>query len=245
MRAIRRIRKEFRARKLSKLFHKYRQFTMVPEMQFVANLEICLELAPAAGCIVECGVWRGGMSAAMAEVLPGRRHLLFDSFEGLPPAREIDGAAALRYQENKQSPIYFDNCRAESTFSETAMSMSPAKDFQLVRGWFAKTLPAFVSPEPVAILRLDSDWYDSTMDCLTYIYPQMASGGLILIDDYYTWDGCSRAVHDYLSRHKLTDRVRESRGVCFLVKDERTPERTGDTTPGHDESAARAVPATT
>jgi len=190
----------------------------------MSNLRLCSEFAPATGCIVECGVWRGGMSAAMAEVLPDRHHLLFDSFEGLPPAQDIDGVAALSYQNDKGSPTYFDNCRAESSFSEKAMAMSPAKDFQLVRGWFEETLPTFVSPEPIAVLRLDSDWYASTTDCLTYLYPQVMPGGLILIDDYFVWDGCARAVHDYLSKHKLTDRVHEFNGLCFFIKGEHRQE---------------------
>jgi hypothetical protein len=158
------------------------------------------------------------MSGAMADVLPGRSHILFDSFEGLPPAKDIDGRAALDYQKDKTSPVYFDNCTAESSFADKAMKMSAARDFRLVRGWFNETLPNFVSPEPIALLRLDADWYESTMDALNSVYPQIMSGGLVIIDDYYTWDGCARAVHDYFSMHKTADRIREFGGICFFVK---------------------------
>jgi len=56
------------------------------------------------------------------------------------------------------------------------------------------------------------------MDCLTAFYPQLVQGGIIIMDDYYTWDGCSRALHDYLSSHKLADRIEQFHGICYLVK---------------------------
>ncbi len=191
---------------------------MVPRDAFEINLELCLQWGPKSGCVVECGVWRGGMSAAIADVLPGRVHLLFDSFEGLPPAQDSDGPSALEYQKNISSPTYYDNCRAEISSAQTAMRMSKAKDFRLVKGWFDQTMPKFSVPEPIAVLRLDGDWYSSTMDCLTNMYPQVMEGGLVLIDDYYTWDGCARAVHDYFSAFKLAERIHEFSGVCFVVK---------------------------
>ena len=212
------LRREARRRRLHGVHRKYQNYTMIPGSVCASNLEICLERAPKDGCIVECGVWRGGMSAAIADVLPGRSHFLFDSFEGLPPAKEIDGTAALDYQKDKNSPVYHDNCRAERSFAEQAMSKSEAKEYRLVQGWFNDTVPGFTAPEPIAILRLDGDWYDSTMECLRGLYPQVQQGGLILIDDYYTWDGCARAVHDYLSAQGAVDRIQEHRGVCFLVK---------------------------
>jgi O-methyltransferase len=207
-----------RQKRLRAITRKYAAFTMVAPREIAANLLLCLERAPACGCIVECGVWRGGMSAAIADVLPGRTHYLFDSFEGLPPAREIDGTAALNWQADKASPHYHDNCRAEISYAERAMRLSAAGEFHLVQGWFDKTLPGRKLPEPIAVLRLDADWYESTMACLDSLYPQVMPGGLILIDDYYTWDGCSRAVHDYFSRHKTADRIHQFRGIAYCVK---------------------------
>ena len=68
-------------------------------------------------------------------------------------------------------------------------------------------------------LRMDADWYDSTMDILTNLFPQMNKGGVIIIDDYYHWEGCTRAVHDYLSKHECTEAITStSLGVCFIVK---------------------------
>jgi O-methyltransferase len=213
-------RRVLRQMRLRAIFRKYKRekFTMLSERAGVANLLLCVERAPSGGCIVECGVWRGGMSAAMADALPGRAHFLFDSFEGLPAAKEIDGPAALNWQRDTASPGYFDNCRAERSFAEKAMRMSAAREFHLIQGWFDKTLPGLKLPEPIAVLRLDADWYESTMACLNALYPQVMPGGLVILDDYYTWDGCARAVHDYLSMRKTADRIHEFRGVPFLIK---------------------------
>jgi O-methyltransferase len=200
-------------------YTKYRDFTMIPSGWYAANLLIAADLAPKHGCIIECGVWRGGMSAGLADTLPGRTHFLFDSFEGLPPAKvDVDGADAIAYQRDKNHPAYHDNCRAERSFAEKAMGRSAAGKFTLMQGWFNETLPEFAPPEPIAVLRLDGDWYESTMDCLNALYPHVVKGGLILIDDYYTWDGCARAIHDYLSTHKLTDRIERFEGACYMLK---------------------------
>ena len=77
-----------RIRRLARLHRKYRDHTMIPWWSWQDNLTLCWQHGRGPGCLVECGVWRGGMSAAMAELLgPGRRSYLFDSFEGLPPGR--------------------------------------------------------------------------------------------------------------------------------------------------------------
>ena len=140
------------------IYGRYRNFTMVSPETYVSNLVLCANKAPNKGCIVEAGVWRGGMSAGIADMLPGRVSYLFDSFEGLPPAKEIDGEAALQWQRNVSMPTYYDNCRAERSFSAQAMAMTRAKQFYLIEGWFSDSLVGFVPEEPIAILRLDGDW---------------------------------------------------------------------------------------
>ena len=171
------------------------------------------------GCIVECGVWRGGMIAGIAELLgPERAYFLFDSFEGLPPAREIDGPDALAWQSAVDSPIYYDNCRAPVEMAEEAMRISGARQAALVKGWFADTLPGFRPPAPIALLRLDGDWYDSTLGSLNSLYPYVSDRGLIIVDDYATWDGCSRAVHEFLARTSSVRRIQRFEGdVCVLT----------------------------
>src|ERR1700752_4096876 len=82
-------------------YWRYRRFMMIRRHNYVKNLDACLRHAPKSGCIIECGTWRGGMSAGMADILPGRIHYLFDSFEGLPPATSLDGERAVAYQQDK------------------------------------------------------------------------------------------------------------------------------------------------
>lgn len=198
---------------------KYRDYTMVRRKKFINNLMLASRVQDVPGCVVECGVWRGGMSAGMAEVLgPNRHYYLFDSFEGLPPATAIDGPKALQWQKNTTSPTYYDNCSAEMEFASRAMAMSPATRVTFKKGWFSETLRDFVPEEGIAVLRLDGDWYDSTLQCLEALYKHVVRGGIVIIDDYYMWDGCSKAVHDFLSAHRLPARIRQTgMSVCYIV----------------------------
>jgi O-methyltransferase len=209
--------RSWRAVQYLRLYGKYREFTMAPGKYFWRNLLIVDEHRHVEGCVVECGVWRGGMSAGIAEVLgPEREYFLFDSFEGLPPAKTIDGEKAKAWQQDTQSPSYYDNCRAPVDFAERAMRLATVPKYTIVKGWFEKTVPEFVPPCPIAVLRLDGDWYESTMVVLEALFKYMAPDGIVIVDDYYAWDGCSRAVHDFLSRHQLTARVTQRYGVCVL-----------------------------
>ena len=143
--------------------------------------------------------------------------MLFDSFEGLPPAKPVDGPAALSWQSDKQGSYYYNNCTASRSDAETAMRLAKATKTHFVQGWFDRTLPGYQPPAQISVLRLDGDWYESTMACLQHLYKHMANGGVIIIDDYYTWDGCSRAVHDFLAAEKLSLRIKQlDNDVCFL-----------------------------
>ncbi|HTA29595.1 MAG TPA: TylF/MycF/NovP-related O-methyltransferase [Candidatus Cybelea sp.] len=196
-----------------------KEFTMIKPRIYVENLALAERVRDLPGCVVECGVWRGGMSAGIGKVMgPQRDYFLFDSFEGLPPAKEIDGKAAMDWQSDKDSPSYYENCAAGTEFAEKAMALAGIKSFHLKKGWFDKTLPGFKPPMPIALLRLDGDWYDSTMVCLSHLFDFVTPGGLIVLDDYYTWDGCSRALHDFLSRRSAAERIKSLDSVCFLEK---------------------------
>lgn len=205
-------------------YRKYRAYTMIHEARYMANLELCDKFAATPGCVVECGVWRGGMSAGIAEVLGADRHyFLFDSFEGLPQAREeLDGAAAIAWQSDTKSPTYYNNCSAAEEEARAAMKLSGASSFSLVKGWFNETTPHFALPCEVAVLRLDGDWYDSTRVCLENLYSHVAPGGIVIIDDYYNWDGCARAVNEFASSFAAPNtipRIRQFRDlVAYMIK---------------------------
>jgi O-methyltransferase len=191
--------------------------TMVHRKPFIDNVQLARRGGLVEGDLVECGTWRGGMSAAMARAVPGRHSVLFDSFEGLPDAKPIDGPSALHWSREERD---YDNCRAEEAWAVQAMERARQPDFEIVKGWFEETVPVWAKRQrPIAVLRLDGDWYESTMLCLEHLWPLVSSGGVVIIDDYYTWDGCSRAVHEYLARVQASERLERSKhGVAYLVR---------------------------
>ena len=205
-------------RKAKTIYLKYKEYTMIEPLVFVDNLLLCDSINEIDGCIVECGVWRGGMIAGVFDYCKVKRSsYLFDSFEGLPEAKVNDGKAAKIWQDANDG-IGLDNCKAEISFAKKAMELSKSSKHQIIQGWFEKTLPTAKINESIAILRLDGDWYDSTLVCLEHLYPKVAENGLIIIDDYYAWDGCSRAVHDYLAKNNLPLRISQSKnGVCYII----------------------------
>jgi hypothetical protein len=200
-----------------RVFRKYRTFTMIPESPYVANLHLALRVRDIPGSIVECGTWRGGMIAGIADVLGSRRrYYLFDSFQGLPPAKDIDGDAALAWQSDANGQSYHNNCTASEEEARAAMSMSRATDYQIVKGWFEDTLSTMDASEPIALLRMDADWYESTRCILDAFASRVAPGGVIIVDDYYTWEGCTQAVNEFAAVRKW--RIKQSRfgGICFI-----------------------------
>jgi hypothetical protein len=188
------------------------------DVRFTADRALDLIDRGVPGALVECGVWRGGCSIAMLlaqnELRSSTRKVfLLDSFEGLPPATERDGPLALAWQSDTSSPTYYDNCRA--SLDEVRASPNdlevPRDSWELVPGWFEDTVPVLAQrlcAEGIALLRLDGDWYESTMVCLEHLVPVVPEGGMVILDDYYAWDGCARATHDYLSSHDAPNRVR-------------------------------------
>jgi O-methyltransferase len=211
--------------KADRLFRKYQGSTMISRDDFIANLALVAahidDPRLIGGTVFECGTWRGGMSAALIELCgPDREYFFFDSFEGLPPAKELDGERAIAFQRDKNHPLYHDNNTASlAEFEGTiAHAGGPHHRIHIFKGYFDKTLPSF-TPPPIALLRLDADWYDSTMICLSKFWDAVLPGGLVLIDDYYAWEGCSRAIHDFLSQRKATQQIRQAASqLAYILK---------------------------
>ena len=110
---------------------------MIQQHLYAANLDLCKKFSKVPGSVVECGTWKGGMIAGIAYMLKqDRRYMLFDSFEGLPDAKEIDGESAINWQADKTSPHYFDNCTASELSAMEAMKLSKASNVSIVKGWF-------------------------------------------------------------------------------------------------------------
>ncbi len=142
---------------------------------------------------------------------------LLDSFSGLPPAADRDGPLAKIWQADFDNPGYHDNCFAseKQLFEDMRALGLSAGEYIVHPGWFSDTVPLLadqLGDTPIALLRLDGDWYDSTLVCLRYLEPLVAVSGTVIIDDYYAWDGCARAVHDYLSERDLAYRIKSQAG---------------------------------
>lgn len=192
----------------------WRSLTMCSPEVFDDNMELCWRHRHVKGAVVECGVWRGGMVGAIIEMLlqEGERHaILCDSWQGLPPAQKIDGPAAMKWQGN--NPV---NCSDASAEHVEELIKLTTSQYTILKGWFSETLPKI--QEPIAILRLDADWYASTRTCLENLFNQVVPGGLIIVDDYYVWEGCSRAVHEFLSERCAVERIRCMGDVAYMVK---------------------------
>lgn len=164
------------------------------------------------GAIVECGVWRGGSMLTAARTLlksgsAGRHLYLYDTYAGMPAAeqmdvRRVDGMAAATLLADPTE----EQTRAIAPLSvvKEAMGLSGYASAltHYVVGPVEETIPA-TDPGPIALLRLDTDWYSSTRHELEHLYPRLSPGGVLIIDDYGYWDGARRAVDEYFANHEL------------------------------------------
>ena len=163
------------------------------------------------GCLVECGTWRGGCVGMMAlahmrsRTPPSRSIHLFDSFEGLPePKADVDGATAVVYAANRASGALssIGQCVASEADCRRLLEEAVGYPRGLASyhvGWFEHTVPAAAEAlGRIALLRLDGDWYESTKTCLESLYPNVIEGGIVVIDDYGHWEGCRRAVDEFI-----------------------------------------------
>jgi O-methyltransferase len=166
------------------------------------------------GDFVECGVWRGGSSMAAALTLlrlgnPGVHLHLFDTFEGMSPPRPLDkaiptgeSAAALLARSDRQTGPVWAYAPIDDVESNLAGTGYPAYRIHFVAGRVEDTLPHH-APDRIALLRLDTDWYESTRHELIHLFPRLAVGGVLIIDDYGHWAGARQAVDEYLAEHKI------------------------------------------
>ncbi len=205
-----------------KLYQQVKPWSMVGESRIYKLYDIVsdLEKRKVPGAFVECGVWKGGCAAVMAaasqKYQPARQMWLFDSFEGLPKPKPEDGEKAMKEYETNPSPATIEEVRA--LFDSLQLSWEP---MHAVKGWFQDTLPQNASQiGPIALLRLDGDWYESTKQCLESLYDQVIPGGCVIIDDYGSWPGCKQAVDEFLASRSLKpalERIGTSGSVFFYV----------------------------
>ena len=168
----------------------------------VRNLRgLCERYAGTDGAFVECGVAMGGSLAVMkAYAGPGRAVWGFDSFEGMP---------ALGAQDGGDGAVYVGiQCAGEEGERAVARTFElvglPIDGVHVVPGWFDAQLPAHAADiGPIALLRLDADWYEATRFCLDALYDQVIAGGAVVIDDYHSFRGCRQAVDEFRAAHAI------------------------------------------
>ena len=163
------------------------------------------------GDIVECGVWKGGSMMAVAHTLlkkGARRKLyLFDTYEGMPEPTDVDisftgqlASAALATEDRATSWVW-----AVSPLDEVRRNVLGTgydrEHVVFVQGKVEHTVPER-APQRIALLRLDTDWYESTYHELVHLYPRLSPGGVLIIDDYGHWRGARRAVDRFLAEHR-------------------------------------------
>jgi len=164
-----------------------------------------------AGDFVECGVWRGGSVMAMAHQLArmgvtDRRIWLYDTFAGMtdPTEQDVEAVTGTSAAQMLASTEVADGnnvwCVAGRSDVEANVARTPYPygNFTFVEGDVAVTLHES-APESIALLRLDTDWYESTRLGLEVLYPRLAVGGVCILDDYGHWQGARKAVDDYFA----------------------------------------------
>lgn len=183
-----------------------RVVSLVRAVQYVVHYGI-------QGAFVECGVWRGGSMMAVAFALrkagvTDRDIYLFDTYSGMPDARDLDidangrKAAELLSELRKlpeQDKVESDvlaQCSLEVTRRNVLSTGYPEARIHLVQGSVETTIPVH-APEAIALLRLDTDWYESTRHELVHLFPRVVRAGVLIIDDYGHWNGAKTAVDEY------------------------------------------------
>jgi O-methyltransferase len=167
------------------------------------------------GDVVECGVWRGGsiMAAMHALIKMGdlTRHFhLFDTFEGMtePTEKDVmyDGQAAKSLIDRDKATFGQDHNWCVASLDDVRKNVLstgyPKERVHFIHGKVEQTIPQH-APAKIALLRLDTDWYDSTAHELVHLYPRLTAQGVLIIDDYGHWEGARQATDEYFANQKL------------------------------------------
>lgn len=164
-----------------------------------------------AGDIVECGVWRGGSMMAIARTLAQagettRALHLFDTFEGMtePTPRDVSllghsASQLMRTERRSDESSVWCLASLEEVRCNMASTGYPAELIRYVQGRVEDTIPAH-APRAIALLRLDTDWYESTRHELEHLFPRLVRGGVLILDDYGHWKGAKEAVDEYFAK---------------------------------------------
>ncbi len=189
------------------LFERVQPYTQTSRER-VATLSDAVEYvirADVAGDFVECGVWRGGSSMTVALTLlrlgaTSRRLWLYDTFGQMPAPGQHDRDYAGRAVAGHEASMLGDAGLSLPDVQAAMRSTGyPEEQVSYVRGRVEDTVPS-CAPTQIALLRLDTDWYESTRHELEHLYPRLSAGGVLIIDDYGHYAGARHAVDEYFAR---------------------------------------------
>ncbi len=183
---------------------KERMYALYKAVEYIVNSKL-------PGDFVECGVWRGGSAMLMAHTLlqmgeADRKIYLYDTFEGMPEPTEVDYVvsdtrirAVDRWKKDQKGDY---NKWCFSPLPEVKGNMLstgyPESNIIFVKGKVEDTIPETIPPQ-IALLRLDTDLYDSTKHELIHLFPLLTENGVLIIDDYGFWAGTKKAVDEYFA----------------------------------------------
>jgi O-methyltransferase len=160
------------------------------------------------GDFIETGVWRGGAAIFMRGALKAhgvtdRVVWAADSFAGLPPPDQAKYPQDADYKFNEYKELEVSLEEVQNNFRRYGLLDDQVR---FLKGWFRDTLPT-APVRRLAILRLDGDLYESTIDALTHLYPKLQRGGYAIIDDYGDIPVCKQAFDDYRAAHRITEDI--------------------------------------
>jgi O-methyltransferase len=192
------------------------QLSMTSNERLWATLMACKHVIERGieGDFVECGVWRGGNAFIAASIFKlygeSRRVYLFDTFGGMTAPTEkdkrvVDDTSAMDVFRQNQKDTHNEWCYASiedvrNNFSKAGLLR---ENVVFVEGDVVKTLDDDANlPSQISVLRLDTDWYESTLKELEVLYPRLGLGGVLIVDDYGHWAGAKQATDEYFTKHQ-------------------------------------------
>lgn len=167
------------------------------------------------GSFVECGVWRGGSSMLIAKMLSNRnitdrKIYMYDTYEGMPEPESIDkdftgidASVLMKENEDNKEESVWCLAQLENVRINMLSTGFPIEKIQFIKGKVEDTLAENLPQEKIALLRLDTDWYESTKHELLHLYPLLTANGVLIIDDYGHWEGCRKAVDEYFNENNI------------------------------------------
>jgi len=192
-----------------------KNYSMISRERFLNNINSVeyIENNKIEGDIVEIGVWKGGsMLSMILSTKSNRDFYLYDTFEGMTEPTDLD----LDYS-NTPAKLILNDVKCLSTLDEVKENIYKHTDkrenIHFIKGdiLLNKTFPS-----KIALLRLDTDWYESTKYELENFYTLVSDGGVIIIDDYGHWKGCRKAVDEFIKDKNINLIPVDYTGVYFI-----------------------------